>query len=92
MVVERLCDEVVRTGLDRLRPLRPGARREHDHRQHGRLLTLAEPPADRVAVHLRHHDIEEHEVGIRRLDELESGATVLRRDDVVAAGAENGLE
>jgi hypothetical protein len=31
----------------------------------------AEPPADRIAVHLRHHHVEEHEVGIRGLDDVE---------------------
>ena len=36
--VERLRDEVVRPGLDRLRLLRSLARREHDHRQHRGLL------------------------------------------------------
>jgi hypothetical protein len=41
---------------------------------------------------MRHHDIEEHEVRIRGLDELESGAAVGGRDDVLAAGCKNGLE
>jgi hypothetical protein len=60
VLVERLRNEVVGAGLDRLRLLRPLARREHDHGQHGRLLALAKPPADRVAVHVRHHDVEKH--------------------------------
>ena len=52
----------------------PIARRDHDHRQHRRLLALAEPPADGVAVRLRHHDVEQDEVRLRRLGELERGA------------------
>ncbi len=53
VAVEALRDEFVRPGFDRLRLLRPVAGREHDHRKHGRLLALAELPADAVAVELR---------------------------------------
>ena len=77
LLVERLRDEVVRAGLDRLRLLRPVARREHDHGQHRRLLALAEPAADGVAVELRHHDVEQDEVRFRRLGELEGGVAVV---------------
>ena len=91
-MVERLRDEVVRSGLDRLGLLRCVARGEHDHRQHGRLLVLAEPPADRVPVHPWHDDVEEHEIGARRLDALERREPVPGRDDLVAARAEHRLE
>ncbi len=92
VVVERLRDEVVCAGLDRLRLLRPFARREHDHGQHRRLFALAQPPTDGVTVEPRHHDVEQDEVRVRRLGELEGGVTVVGDDDVVAAWSEHGLE
>ena len=55
-------------------------------------LALAEPPANRVAVQVRHHDIEEDEVRLRRHGKLERGAAVSGRDDLVTAGREDGFE
>ena len=92
VVVERLRDEVVRAGLDRLRLLGPLARRQHDHRQHGRVLARSELPADLEAVELRHHDVEQHEVRARRPCDLERLPAVARRDDLVATRHQHGLE
>jgi hypothetical protein len=92
VVVERLLDEVVRTRLDRLHLLVPGAGCDHDHGQHGRLFALAKPPADRITVHLGHHDVEEHDVGIRALNELKGRRAVGGRHHLVAVRLEHGLE
>ena len=53
---------------------------------------LAEPPADLIAIELRHHDVEENEIRLCGFGELQRGATVGRRDDLVAVGREDGLE
>jgi hypothetical protein len=90
--IERLREEVVRARLDRRRLLGPLARREHDHRQDRRLLLLAKPPADGEAVGVRHHHVEQHEVGLRRQGQVERSLAVRGRDDVVAVSVEHGLE
>ena len=91
-MVERLRDEVVRAGVDRLRLLGPLARRQHDHRQHGRVLARSELPADLEAVELRHHDVQQHEVRPRRPCDLESLPAIARRDDLVATRHQHRLE
>ena len=91
-VVERLGDEVIGARLDGARALRPEARREHDHGENGRLLARAESATDLVAVGLRHEDVEEDEIGLRRHGELERDVAVRRSDDVVALGHEHGPE
>ena len=88
-MVERLRDEVVRAGLDRLRLLGPDARGDHDHRQHGGVLVLAEASADGVTVQLRHDHVEQDQVGLFRLDQRESFGAVGRGDDVVATRGED---
>ena len=64
VVVEGLRDEVVGTGLDRLRLLLADARRDHDHRQHGGVVVRAEVGADGIAVEAGHHHVEEDQVGL----------------------------
>ena len=91
-MVERLRDEVVGAGLDRLRLLLADARRDHDHRQHRGLLARAEPAADGIAVQAGHHHVEQDQVGLVRLDELERGEAVARGDHVVPARREHRLE
>ena len=62
-LVERLGDEVVGPGFDRPDLLLGVARRDHHDRQVGGLRVLADPPAHLVAVHARHHDVEQDDVG-----------------------------
>ena len=92
MVVERFLDEVVGAGLDRLPLLLSAARRDHDHREHSGFLSRPDPSTDRVPVQLRHHDVEEHEVGIGRLDERERSGAVDGSQDFVAARFQHRLE
>jgi hypothetical protein len=90
--VERLGNEVVRSGLDRGQLLGADARREHDHRRHRRLLLLPEPLADFEPVGRGHHHVEEHEVRLGGHGQLEGSLTVGGGDDVVALCLEHGLE
>ena len=92
VVVERLRDEVVRAGLDRSRLLLADARGDHDHGQHRGLVVLAQPAADGVAVEPGHHHVEQDQVGLLRVDELESREAVGRGDDVVSVRREHRLE
>src|SRR5262245_321043 len=92
VAVERLGNEVVRAGLDRRRLLRADAGREHDHRQHSRLVTLAEAFADNQAVGRRHHHVEQDEIGLGRDGEFERAVAVRCGDDLVPLSLEHRLE
>lgn len=62
-LVHRLGQHVVRPVLEQLHPVLDGGERgHHDHRDEPRGLALAEPAADREAVHDRHHDVQEDQV------------------------------
>jgi hypothetical protein len=91
-VVERLRHEVVGAGLDRRELLLFAARGDHHDRQEARGLVVAEPPADLVAVHLRHHDIEQHEVDVAPAGERKRLCAGARADHFMAARREHGLE
>ena len=61
--VDRLGDEVVRAGFDRVQPMLPRLERRHHDDGHvapGRI--LADAPAHVEAVEPRHDDVEEHEI------------------------------
>ena len=92
VVVERLRNEVVGTGLDRSLLLGADARRDHDHREHRGLLIRAQPAADGVSVEVRHHDVEEDEIRFLGLGCFERGSPIRSGDDVVAACAEHRLQ
>ena len=62
-LIEGLRDEVVGTRLDRGQLLLVAARGDHHHGQQGRGRVGPQPPADLVAVHPRHDDVEQYEVG-----------------------------
>ncbi len=63
-LVHRLGDEVVGARLDRAQPIFAARHRgHHDHRHAGGLGILPDAAADLVAVHARHDDVEQHEVG-----------------------------
>ena len=64
-LVERLADEVVGARLDRADLLLVAARRDHHHRQELEARGAADPAAHLVAVHARHQDVEQHQVGAR---------------------------
>ena len=91
-MVERLGNEVVRPGLDRLRLLGTDARRDHDHRQDRRVLVFAQLLADRVTVHPGHDNVEQDQIGLLSLDELERLRPAMSRDDLVAPRSEHRLE
>ncbi len=89
--LERLPDEVVRTGLERLRDLVLRVERgEHDDRQVLRLRPRAEDAEHLVAVGLRHHQVEQDD---RRAEvlELREGLGAGRHRDVLELGAGQGL-
>jgi hypothetical protein len=83
---ERLPDEVIRAHLEAeqfVDLLVLGG--EEDHRHVG---FLAQPPQRLHAVHARHLDVEDGEVGRRRFEAVECGRTVRVRHDPVALGFE----
>src|SRR3954451_3102911 len=61
-LVERLHDEVVSTRFEREDPLLASARSDQAPGEKGPRLAGADPPADLVAIHVRHEDVEENEV------------------------------
>ena len=91
-VVERLGDEVVGAGLDRLGLLRPDAGGDHDHRQERGVLVRADAAAHGVAVHPRHDHIEEDEIRVVLLDQLQRLFPGHGRKHLVAARHEHCLE
>jgi hypothetical protein len=91
-LIERLGDEVVRPRLDGGELLLLAARRDHHHGQELRRGVGAQRAADRVAVHLGHDDVEQHEVDRLRRHALERLLPRAGRDDRVAARHEHRLE
>jgi hypothetical protein len=58
---------------------------EHDHRQLGRRRALAQARQDRVAVEVRHVQVQEHEIGIVLLDPVEHEPGIGDRVDLSQA-------
>ena len=87
-----LAIEVVRAGLDRRELLLLAARRDHHHRQEARRLVRADAPADLVAVHLGHEDVEQDEADAARRNALERLGAGRGRHDVVPARSQHRLE
>ncbi len=70
--VDGLGEKVVGPGVEPLDALARGVEGgDHDHGEHGVLGIGADPPAHLVAVHPRHHHVEENEIGTLRLDLIE---------------------
>ncbi len=92
-LVHRLGEHVVRAVLQELDAiLHPRQRGHDDHRHEPRRLPLPQGPADREAVHDRHHHVEEDEVG-RVVERLLDGLfAVAGADRLVAEPAEHELE
>src|SRR5207253_8016535 len=63
-VVDRLRQEVVGAGLEAAQPVGDiGQRRHHDDGNVGGLRVGLQPATDLETVHLRHHDVEQDEIG-----------------------------
>jgi hypothetical protein len=89
LLVHRLRKEVIRAGLQTLDTLVMGIeRRDHDHRQNLRLVPGTDRSAYLVAVHLRHHHVEQHEVGRAGVDLLQRLAARARGGDFVPLDAQ----
>ncbi len=63
-------------------------RGDHDDRDRPERRVLAHPLQHLEAVHLRHHDVEEHEVDLARAEDFEGLAAVDGHRDLVAEGAQ----
>ena len=93
LVRVRLDEVVVRAVLQALYLVRELAlRREHDDRNLRRLEILADAAARLEAVDLRHHEVEEDEIGRFAPNELERDLAVLGEDHPVAVLLELELE
>ncbi len=80
--VERLGDEVFRPAQERLLPrLRRQVARHHQHREEGALGNLAQAVEHLEAVHVRHVEVEQDQVGARVDVELHHLARVARALD-----------
>ena len=90
--VDRLGQEVVGPRLEGLDLLLVAAGGDHHDRQERRGRVRADPPAHLVAVHARHHDVEQDEVDAALGQRGERLLTGLRAADVVAARGQHRLE
>ena len=91
-LVERLGDEVVGARLDRSELLLLAAGGDHHDGQEAGGDVGPERPADLVAVHLRHQDVQQDEIDRLCGDALERLTTRVRRDHVVAARGQDRLQ
>ena len=88
-LIDRLGQEVVGASLDALHALLGGIERgDHHDRQHGRGRVVANLPAHLVAAHLRHHHVEQHQVGVLALDDGQRLGARRRGDRAIALGRE----
>ena len=93
LVLDRLGEEIIGAGLEPAHPvllLAQGG--DHDDRNMGGLGRLPEPTADLEAVHARHHDVEQHDVGALGLHLVERFLAALGGDDLVILGSQFRLE
>ena len=91
-LVERFADEVVGSSLDSPRLLVVSARGDHDDRKKRRTRLAADPSAHLVAVDAGHHDVQEHQIDIRRMQQLECLLTGRCGDHPVALWGKNGFQ
>lgn len=90
-IVHRLGEEIVGTAFQRLDPVGDlGKRRHHDHRNVRGVRIGLDPAADVEAIHLRHHDVEQDDVGRRRGDLGERDGAAFRFGDLEILGFEFG--
>lgn len=91
--VNRFRQEIVGVRLERLDLVGDLVQRgDHDHRNEPGLLVALELPADREAVHTRHHHVQQYHVGWLLGDEVESFLTARGADDPMAQGSQEGLQ
>ena len=82
--LERLGEVIVRARLEAARLVLHFFERGEKHDRHfGGLRHLAQAPADFVAVHARHHDVEQHQVGRRARGDLQRHLAVQREAELV---------
>jgi hypothetical protein len=82
--VDRLGDEIVGPDLDALHALGLRVARGHqDHRQQRGRRVGAQPAHQLVAVHTRHQDVRDHEVGALVAHRVQGGFAVERHLDLV---------
>src|SRR5271165_2216247 len=87
---ERLGDVVIGSGIQRLDlAALLAANREHDDRD---LRNFAELAAQLDAVHVRHSEVGDHQVGDEVLHDFERGFTVVGHANLIALGAEAGAQ
>jgi hypothetical protein len=91
-LVEGFGDEVVGARLEGGQSLFGSAGGDHHDGQEFRCGSGAYPAADLVAVHLRHQNVEQHDVDVLGLQQRQCFSTRCRRHDPVAAGRENRVE
>ena len=91
-LVDRLGEEVVRPGLERLHLLLVAAGRHHHDRQVRRVHLVPDPPAHLVPVHPRHQDVEQDEIDVLGIDQLQRLLTRRRGQYVVPARTEDRLQ
>jgi hypothetical protein len=71
-LIDRFRQEVVGARLDALDSLLVRVERGHQyHRKDTGARVLPDAPADLVAIHARHHHVQEHEIGLPFLDALQ---------------------
>jgi len=82
-VVDRFGEEIVGAGFEPLQQIAGLIERgDHDHGDMLRPEIRLEPPADFEAVHARHHDVEEDDVGRLPAADLEGLCSAVRRPDL----------
>ena len=82
---ERLGDVVVGAGVEALHQrLGLGLRGDEDDRCEPLAVAALDALARLEAVHPRHHDVEEHQIGLLRLERLDRVDSVRRLEDLVA--------
>jgi hypothetical protein len=92
-VVEGLRQEIVGAGVEPLEAVARLVERGHHHdRQMRRERRVLEPPADLEAVHVRHHHVEEDDIGKALLADRERVRAVHGGGDVEILGRQLGFQ
>ena len=91
--VKGLGEELLGPGLDPLDAiLLGGVSGNHHHRDGAQRLILLDLAADLVAVHPRHHDIEQHQIDSLVAQPAQGRIPVLHQHDPVTAGRQHRLQ